>query len=152
MTSSPVLADSPLRVASDLLGEVEVPGDALFEFPDGLPGFERCRWFALVPAGREGLFWLQSCEASALVFLLADPFHWMGRYEVEVAPAELEAIGATGPDEVAILAIVTLPPAPGESASANLRAPVLLGTSARRGRQLVRSDDRYGVREPLALG
>ena len=147
-----VLPDAPVPVSSDLLGATEVPAGACFDFPDGLPGFDRARRFALLPAGREGLFWLQSLEASGLVFLLADPYHWFGAYEVEVGAADRQALGVEGPDDVAVLAIVTLPGAPGESASVNLRAPVLLGHPARRGRQLVREDDRYGVREPLALG
>jgi flagellar assembly factor FliW len=145
-------ADAAVSVASDLLGAVEVPAAACFDFPDGLPGFDGARRFALVPAGRAGLFWLQSRDASGLVFLLADPFHWLGAYDVDVAPADVQALGASSADDLAVLAIVTLPQAPGESASVNLRAPVLLGHSARRGRQLVRADERYDVRAPLALG
>jgi flagellar assembly factor FliW len=147
-----VLPDVPVSLSSDLLGPLDVPAGACFDFPEGLPGFDHARRFALVPAGREGLFWLQSLEASGLVFLLADPYHWFGAYEVELRAADRQALGAEGPDDVAVLAIVTLPGAPGEAASVNLRAPVLLGHSARRGRQLVREDQRYRVREPLALG
>jgi flagellar assembly factor FliW len=50
-----------------------------------------------------------------------------------------------------VLAIVTLPGAPGEEASVNLRAPVILDPEGRSGRQVVLRDDRLGVREPLAL-
>ncbi|MDF1503726.1 flagellar assembly protein FliW [Roseisolibacter sp. H3M3-2] len=146
-----LLPDAPVSVASDLLGPIEVPAAACYDFPDGLPGFEGARRFALVPAGREGLFWLQSLDAGALVFLLADPFRCAAAYEVELSPADREALGAAGPDDVAVLAIVTLPRGDGDAPSVNLRAPVLLATAARRGRQVVRSDDRYGITEPLSL-
>jgi flagellar assembly factor FliW len=145
-------ADATLRLDSDLLGTVEVPAQAAFEFPDGVLGFPGRRRFALVPAGREGLFWLQSVEDSALVFLLADPFRWMPSYEIDVPPAELAPLGVASESELAVLAIVTLPAAAGEPASVNLRAPLLLGTTTRRARQLVLASERYDIREPLALG
>lgn len=144
-------ADALLSLDSDLLGPVEVPAQAAFEFPEGLLGFPDRRRYALVPAGREGLFWLQSAEDAALVFLLADPFRWYPDYEIDVPPAELAPLGVADAGELAVLAIVTLPGAPGEPASANLRAPLLFGTSSRLARQHVLAGERYGVREALAL-
>lgn len=145
-------ADATLRLDSDLLGAVEVPAQAAFDFPDGVLGFPERRRFALVPAGREGLFWLQSAEDAALVFLLADPFRLMPDYELDLPPAELAPLGVATAGELAVLAIVTLPAAPGEPASVNLRAPLLLGTATQRARQLVLQSERYGIREPLSLG
>ena len=51
---------------SELLGELVVPRSELISFPAGLYGFSECRTFALVPTAREGLFWLQSADHSAL--------------------------------------------------------------------------------------
>ena len=141
-----------VTVVSELLGDVELPAAALYTFPAGLYGFDACRRFALVPAGREGLFWLQSAEASGLVFLLADPFHWFPDYVADVPEAELAALGRADDAPVGVLAIVTLPSAAGEAASVNLRAPVILDPAGRGGRQVVLRDERLRVREPLALG
>ena len=60
-------------VASELLGALHVAPDAVIDFAGGLLGFPECHRFALVPAGREGLFWLQSLDYSALTFLLGYP-------------------------------------------------------------------------------
>lgn len=139
-------------VASDLLGAIELPMDALYTFGTGLYGFAAARRFALVPAGREGLFWLQSAEDRGLVFLLADPFHWYPDYAADIPDAELTALGHAGERPVGVLAIVTLPGTPGEPASVNLRAPIVLDPEGRQGRQIVLRDERFGVREPLALG
>ncbi|HZF69217.1 MAG TPA: flagellar assembly protein FliW [Gemmatirosa sp.] len=150
--SAEIPAGTPtLTVASDLLGAIELPVAALYTFAAGLYAFDRCRRFALVPAGREGLFWLQSVEERGLVFLLADPFHWFPDYVADVPEAELAALGRAGDAPIGVLAIVTLPGAPGEEASVNLRAPVILDPEGRSGRQVVLRDDRLGVREPLAL-
>ena len=144
-------AGATVVVPSDLLGAVELPAADVLEFPGGIPGFPEARRFALVPAGREGLFWLQSAEASGLVFLLADPFRWFPDYDIEVPDADLAALDAAAPGDLAVLAVVTLPGAAGQSASVNLRAPVLLAAASRRGRQVVLAGDRHAVRAELAL-
>jgi flagellar assembly factor FliW len=154
-TSTPSADDAPyapVAVASDLLGPLELPAEALYTFPTGLYAFDGLTRWALVPAGREGLFWLQSAERSGLVFLLADPFHWFPGYEADLPDAELAQLEIARPEQLALLVIVTLPGAPGETASANLRAPIVLDPLGRRGRQLVLPDDRHPTRAPLALG
>jgi flagellar assembly factor FliW len=121
----------------------------VYEFPAGLYAFAGARRFALVPAGREGLFWLQSLDDAALVFLLADPFAHRADYVADLPDADVGALGATGaPGELAVLAIVTLPAERGGTPTVNLRAPVVLHAHTRLGRQLVLQDDRWGMTEP----
>jgi flagellar assembly factor FliW len=111
------------------------------------------RHFALLPAGRPGLCWLQSTEEPGLVFLLADPFAFFADYAPEVPDAELAQLGggrAPGAAHVAVLAIVTL--GADGAATANLRAPLVLDTQAQRGRQVVLPTEARGVAEPFALG
>jgi flagellar assembly factor FliW len=144
-------AEGNVTLASDLLGAVELPAADVLDFPAGLPGFPAARRFVLVPAGRPGLFWLQSADAPGLVFLLADPFHWCPGYDLDVSDAELASLGAATAADLAVFAVVTLPAAPGEQASVNLRAPVLLSARTRQGRQVVLAGERHAVRAALAL-
>ena len=152
--AAPAPAGARVTVASDLLGALELPASALFTFAAGLYGFEGARRFALVSAGRDGLWWLQSAEAPALVFLLADPFHFVADYAVDVPDGELAHLGsgAGAAGALAVLVIVTLPAAAGQGATANLQAPVLLHAAAGTGRQVVLPDARWSVQTPLALG
>lgn len=148
-------AAAPEALASHLLGTLDVGADALFDFDAGLYGFPGARRFALVPAARDGLWWLQSAEDPALVFLLADPFHFFPAYAPDVPDAELAQLGGGGAppaDRVGVYAVVTLGTAGAPTASANLRAPVLLDTGAGRGRQVVLPADPHGITEPIALG
>lgn len=140
-------------VPSAVLGPVEVRDADRIAFPAGLYGFPEAHEFALVPAGRPGLCWLQSTVEPALVFLLADPFAAFPGYAPDVPDAELTALGgglAPAAERVALFAIVTL--GDGGAATANLRAPVVVDTRARRGRQVVLPAERRGVAEPFALG
>lgn len=152
----PAPAAGHVLVASDLLGALEVPEAACYTFDEGLYAFEACRGFALVPTGRDGVWWLQSRDHAGLVFVVADPFHFFPGYTAEVPDAELAPIGTDGQptpaERLLTLAIVTLPMEQGETASANLRAPLLLDTATRRGRQLVLPASPYGVREAIGLG
>src|SRR5215203_2321587 len=127
--AAPSTVAQTLPVPSVLLGALEVPAEAIYTFPVGLYAYDAARGFALVPAGREGLFWLQSLEDPALVFLLVDPFLHRADYEADLAP-----IGASGAaNELAVLAIVTLPAERGGTPTANLRAPVVLNLHTRLG-------------------
>ena len=74
-----------LAVESDLLGTLSVPANETFTFADGLLGFPEAREFVLVPAEREGFFWLQSLDFGALAFLLVDPFPFVDEFFVDLA-------------------------------------------------------------------
>jgi flagellar assembly factor FliW len=144
-------AERMVTVDSDLLGTLSVPARGIFTFPAGMFGFPECRRFALVSAGREGLFWLQSLQHSALTFLLADPFPHVPGYGVELGPADRVELQARTVGEVAVLCIVTLPRRKDEQPTMNLRGPLAINVGARVGRQLVLEEGRWDVRAPLPL-
>ena len=149
----PTLAAPAEIVTSDLLGPIAVTPDAHYTFPSGLYGFDACREFVLVPAGRPALFWLQSTENPGLVFLLAEPGHFLAENEIDVPALDLEALAGVPAqaDEFLALAIVTLGEARG-TATANLQAPVVCHTPTRTARQVVLDDGHTRVRIPLAIG
>lgn len=138
-------------VPSDLFGTLTVPQDAVIEFPQGVYGFEACRSFIMVEAQLPGFYWLQSTDRSSLLFFLANPFTQVENYEVEIDPASEQSLGSSDPDEVSVLAIVTLPGKSDEVATMNLQGPIAINTVTRRARQLVLGDNRWGCKHPLAL-
>jgi len=135
-----------LTIESDVIGPVTVTTADLWELPAGLYGFPECHGFALLPAGREGAFWLQSTTHRGLAFLLVDPFVFFPGYEVDLSSADLARIGTAEPTEIIVLAIVTLPSTPHEAWSANLQGPVVLNVAARQGYQCIIANDRFGTR------
>jgi flagellar assembly factor FliW len=138
-------------VTSALLGELAVRADALVTLAGGLYGFEECRAFVLVPAGRENLWWLQSADRPELVFLVADPFKFFAGYEIDVPDADLAPLGL-GPDATPIvLVIVTLPAGRADAPTANLRAPLVMNAERRVARQVVLSDETLSMTAPIAV-
>ena len=151
MTSTMAPPIDEVTIASHLLGSLTVPRTELVDVPAGLYGFEGCHAFALVPAGRDGLWWLQSAERAELVFLLADPFVFFAGHVVDVPPAELAPLGATEDTPLMALVIVTLPARDGGAPTANLRAPVLLDPARRIARQVVLENERLSLTAALQL-
>jgi flagellar assembly factor FliW len=146
----PLVTD--FQVQSDLLGAFTVRTDAVIEFPNGLLGFPECRRFALVRAGTDTVYWLQSLDYTALCFLLVDPFPYFSDYAVEIPPAEVFELGGVNATDIALLAIITLPaPGASEKPTANLQGPVIVNLRSRRGKQLICTDVDHGVRRPLTL-
>jgi flagellar assembly factor FliW len=154
MNSNASLAFAPrssMIVQSDLLGPIEVSDDQLIHFPQGLLGFPECHEFVLIPAERDGLFWLQSTQYGTLIFVLVDPFAFFEGYTVDLLPADLQELHAHRPADVLILAIVTLPRARAEAPPANLQGPLAINVEDRIAKQLAISESEYGLRCVLRL-
>jgi flagellar assembly factor FliW len=154
MSSSAALATSApdlVIVSSDVLGPLTIPDDRLLSFPAGLLGLPECRSFVLVPTERDGFYWLQSGEHSALAFLLVDPFVFFDGYSIEISPRELRDLNASEDSDVVVLAIVTFPAEAGQRASVNLQGPLAINLDSRTGKQVVVEDSVFGLRAPLDL-
>jgi flagellar assembly factor FliW len=152
MTMPVALApDERLTIPSDVLGSVSIAANEIVRFPDGLYGFPECRSFALLPTPREGIFWLQSADFSALSFILVDPFVYFPGYHIELDDADIRRLGTSEAQHILVMAIVTMPSAPGGKCTANLHAPVLFNIGQRHAHQSIRPDDSYGFREPFAI-
>jgi flagellar assembly factor FliW len=157
MSMEPALVSAEnFAISSELLGPLSVRAADVVTFASGLLGFPECRRFALLPgaAAMDGTYWLQSLEYPALAFLLIDPFVFFPDYSVDVAQgdaADLDRTGASGPADMALLAIVTLPASAAGRPTANLQGPIVLNLRTRRGKQLVCADTDQGVRCPFDL-
>lgn len=152
MTSAALAYSMPstTTVASDLLGTLTVESSTVLTFQKGLLGFPECREFVLLPSEREHVYWLQSVQYASLAFLLVDPFVFFPGYTVDLAATELVRRPG-GPDEITLLAIVTLPRTRDERPTANLQGPVVIDLRLGQGQQLVIADSSYGIREAFDL-
>jgi flagellar assembly factor FliW len=90
-------------------------------------------------------------EAPHTTFVLADPFAAFPEYAVDLSDADREVLELTDAGAALVLVMLTLPSAPDASASANLRAPLVVHVSAQRALQVVSSDERHPLQQPVAL-
>jgi flagellar assembly factor FliW len=152
MTATAVTPE-PTRVLIDsiVLGSVEVAEESVFVFPNGLHGFETHTRFALIPAARDSLFWLQSLFDRDVVFLLIDPFVAAPGFAVDLGLAERTALGLEHPSDVLVLAIVTLPGGTADAPTANLRGPIVLNARKQCAQQVMSAVAGHDVRTPIDL-
>jgi flagellar assembly factor FliW len=139
-------AGETVFVASRLFGPLHVPLNDLILMPEGMLGFAGERKFVLLPASPEGIFWFQSVDDGALIFLLVDPFRFFPDYT-----ADAPDVPESRTPDLAALAIVTLPRAPGDECTVNLQGPVVIDFVHRQARQVIQEDPRYHTRHPIDL-
>lgn len=136
-------------VNSSRFGELEVPGEALIEFPEGMIGVGGRR-FALLEREESGAFkWLQDTAQEDLALPVTDPFPFFPDYEVVLSDEEAERIGITDPAAAEVFVVVRADEDPGQI-SANLLAPILV--SAGVGHQVMNEASWAPLREPLLSG
>jgi flagellar assembly factor FliW len=131
---------------STRFGDVELPDEAVVEFPNGLIGLRGTR-YAVIPHGDDGTFlWLHSMEDPDLALPLTSPWSFFPRYEVELSDTEAERIGVSDPAQAEVFVTVRAAEE-AKNFSANLRAPIII--SSGRGFQVINEADDAPVRAPL---
>jgi flagellar assembly factor FliW len=131
---------------STRFGDVELPDDAVVEFPSGLIGLRGTR-YAVIPHGDDGTFlWLHSMEDPDLALPLTSPWSFFPSYEVELSDSEAERIGVSDPAQAEVFVTVRAAEE-AKNFSANLRAPIII--SSGRGFQVINEADDAPVRAPL---
>jgi flagellar assembly factor FliW len=131
---------------STRFGDVDLPDEAVVEFPSGLIGLRGTR-YALLPHGEDGTFvWLHSMDDPDVALPLTKPWSFFPRYEVELSDSEAERIGVSDPSQAEVFVTVRAAEE-AENFSANLRAPIII--SSGRGFQVINDADDAPVRAPL---
>lgn len=128
-------AGKGLHLHSKRFGELDVPPDSIFQFPEGLVGFPGAHRFVLLDHRPGSTFkWMLSVDDPELAFAVADPADLVVGY---VPPFEAAARAvAAEPSDLVLFALVTIPSNPTEM-TVNLMAPVAVNLRSRVARQLV---------------
>ena len=138
-----------VTLRSTRFGELEVPAEAVLEFPNGLIGLGGSR-YTLLARSEEALFvWLHSLDDPAIAIPLTNPWKFYADYAVELSDADEERIGITDPAQAQVYVTVRAAEAM-EDFTANLRAPILLVSG--RGYQVINQIPDTPVRIPLLAG
>ncbi len=118
-------------------------------FPNGLYGFEDYADFTLFPAEIESLLRLQSEKDNNVSFLLIDPFVFFPEYEIDVDDETVALLEIDNPEEVYVLAIITIAKAKPAIVTANLQGPVVINKKNKKARQIVLLDTKWKTKHNL---
>ena len=140
------MQNQTITLESTRFGSVEIPSEAVVDFPAGLIGLGGRR-YAIVARDEDATFvWLQSLEDPDLALPLTNPWRFFANYEVELADDEAERIGVDEAEETAVYVTVRAAESL-EDFSANLRAPILIAHGS--GFQVINQAPDAPVRAPL---
>ena len=117
---------------------------------DALPGFPRHREYVLVAAEPTGLLcWLQSMAPDGPRFLVVPPGPYVPGYAPRLPAGLLADLGLDRQDEASLYCLVTVPDGDVRSATANLRAPLVVNPATGQARQVVLADGALPIRHAL---
>jgi flagellar assembly factor FliW len=131
---------------SSRFGVLEIPDEAVIEFPSGLIGLGGTKYALLARNEDSAFVWLHSMDDPELAIPVTNPFRFFTTFEVELDDAEAARIGLGDDDDTAVYVTVRAADAL-EDFSANLYAPILI--SGGRGHQVINQSDDAPVRAPL---
>lgn len=134
---------------STRFGRLEVPAEAVIEFPHGLIGLGGTRYALLARSEDSAFIWLHSLDDPALAVPVTNPWRFFGDFEVELSDDEAARIGITDADQTSVYVTVRAAEAL-EDFHANLRAPILI--SGGLGHQVINQAEGAAIRAPLFAG
>jgi flagellar assembly factor FliW len=115
-----------------------------------LPGFPNLRDYVLVRADAEGLlFWLQSVSSEGPRFLAVPPAPFFPDYAPVLPAAVCTELALPSRTEAELYCLVTVLDGDVSTATANLRAPVVVNPLTARARQVVLADGGHPIRRSL---
>lgn len=128
-------------------GQLEVDEKGIIDFPEGLPGFEDAKRFVLIAnGGEDSIFqWLQSIDNMDLAFVVIDPKIIKDDYIVDVPEEEVEELQIDESSETIVLCIVVVPEDLAKM-TANLKAPVIINNTSKKGKQVVLDNNDYEIK------
>jgi flagellar assembly factor FliW len=150
-----------MHIETKRFGTLEIDDDAAFDVSSGIPGFPEMRHVALLGAGAvpghadespvnddHAMYWLQDLDDGDLAFLCIVPWVAFPDYDIEL---DERTLGIADGTDIRVLSLVTTRREDGAALmTANLRAPLVVDTRARRLQQVILSDSRWPIRAPFA--
>ena len=135
-----------IRINTKPYGECEIDERQIIEFQDGIFGFDFIKRFVLLDSKDAGspFKWLQAYDETELAFVVIDPLMFMNQYSLVISGSDLDAVGASRPDDLLVFVIVTIPANPSDM-TANLQGPIIINPRTLKGRQAISQSDKYGV-------
>lgn len=128
-------------------GVIDINEADFIYFPEGTPGFEQSKRFALLGNDEKEsvFFWLQSVDMPELCFVVTDPFMVYDGYGVDVEDEDVELLEITDTNKVLTLTIVVIPENMDEI-RVNLKAPIIINTEKKLGKQIIQQNDNLPIR------
>jgi flagellar assembly factor FliW len=134
-------------VHSTRFGRLEVPTEAVIDFPNGLIGLGGTKYALLAKAEDSAFVWLHSIDDPELAIPVTNPWRFFDEYAVELSDDEAGRIGIDDAEQTSVYVTVRAAEELGDF-TANLRAPILISNG--KGHQVINAAGAdYPFKAPL---
>lgn len=138
-------------VSTTSFGELEIEPSEIYEFPQGIPGFEEYHQYIIVQPDVEMQFcYLQSVEESGLALLICNPFLFFKDYDFQLPDTNLQELRVLEEKDLVVWSVVTINWQSNE-ATMNLLAPIVVNIREKRGKQIILHDSDYRTKHNLTF-
>ena len=138
-----------MKVKTTRFGELELNPSDLVTFAEGLFGFENLKkYFVVDPGDSTLILWLQSTEDEKIAFPIIEPKMFKPDYIAKLLPADLNGLDLDSLQSAKLYSILTIPANVTEM-SANLKAPVVINSAKKIGKQIVLQDSKLSVKHEM---
>ncbi len=138
-----------MKVKTTRFGELEVNPNDIVTFAEGLLGFENLKkYFVVDPGDSTLILWLQSTEDEKVAFPIIEPKIFKPDYIAKLLPADLNGLDLDSLQTAKLYSILTIPANVTEM-SANLKAPVVINSNKKVGKQIVLQDSKLSVKHEM---
>ena len=130
-------------------GMVEVDGEKIIKFGDGIPGLEQYHDYVLLQFEESyPIIWLQSMDEKGICLPVLDTFSVLPDYVFDIDDTDVKALELKSPDELHVVSVVVIPEDI-QGMTVNLAAPIIINTMTGQAKQIVLSGSEYNVRAPV---
>lgn len=136
-----------MEISTTRFGTLQFPRDLVITVQGGLLGFPHAERFAVLEHDAEDspFKWLQAIDDPNLAFIILDPHLLVPDYLRQIEADVHDALGPFDPQDISTIAVVTVPAERPIEMTANLRAPVVVKFSERRGKQIILTNDLFSL-------
>ena len=140
-----------MKIDTKYFGEIEIGDEKVIHFDSGVLGFEDYKDYTILYDNeKEKSFfsWLQSTEESSLAFPIVNPFNVVESYNPQINDDMLGSIGGISDEDTVVFLMATIPEDV-KQASVNMKAPLIINASSRKGVQVIAEGQEYEIKHKL---
>ncbi|MDR1639450.1 MAG: flagellar assembly protein FliW [Clostridiales bacterium] len=136
-----------MKLKTKHFGEIEYDPSLAITFDEGLPGFPECKQFIVLLENKEEdtFSWLQSTDDGDLAFALINIYNVMPEYNPLVRNEEVAGLGDMSDNNLLVYNVVVIPDDI-KQMRANLRAPIVINPTTKKGKQVILDNDEYELK------
>lgn len=135
---------------TDRFGEISFDLSQALMFPEGIPGFEDDHRWIIIGDDDSFIKWLQSCDHGDVALPVIPALQVFPSYRISLDSSDAGKLDSPNLSDVGILLVISVPAGDPAGASVNLRAPILVNKTDRKGFQFIVKNERYGLNTPFS--